>query len=406
MMTNLLIHIHHYCRHYMGLSKKSLVMILLHFINSLFISICYFLPLYFVTQLSFDIRTASYIIAFYGLGTVAGGVIGGGTSDKVSPHFVAILSLIMQAFAFLLLPILHSPDSLMLILFLLGISTYSFMTANFLWALSFCHDNESQKIKTINILDTVSNLGLGFAAIFISLIHFSALPKLATFAAISLFFMAGILFFKSPNICSIKIEPVTKSKHTRLSPKQAHSLSMLILILFFIGLIISQLSSTYSIHLDNLFPRYHFGGFGLMFALNTFLIVLLQTPLANYCQSYHRFSVIGIGGFLLGLGMFILSLTQSYFFIVIACVIYTFGEILFFSVAQLICYENAPVDKRGWILGIYRMVYAASRIIGPVTGSYIYQQLGSAFLWNSCGAIGAFCLLSAIYTRRLTKQVT
>src|SRR5437762_1332534 len=90
----------YYFNHYSGLPKPCWFILFLHFIDSILISICYFLPLYFVNQLTFDVSTASYIIAFYSLGTVIGGAIGGGYADKISARTIAMWSLAAQGLAF------------------------------------------------------------------------------------------------------------------------------------------------------------------------------------------------------------------------------------------------------------------------------------------------------------------
>lgn len=395
-----------YLHHYAGLPKQNWLIIFIQLINSIFISICYFLPLYFVTQLHFDVSTAGFIISFYGLGTMVGGILGGIAADKLHPYWVVIISLVLQAFSFLLLSSLSSFVFLAFNLFVLGVSTYSFITANFLWALLCCQENEEQKIKSINILDTVANLGLGISAIILSMLLMQDLKTLSMTAGLCLLSLTSFLLFQYHPELKATVSAKTDSQQiTNSMDNRIALIGLVITCLFLVGLIISQLGSTYSIYLNTLFPSYHFGSFGLLFALNTFLVVTLQTPLANYCRHYNRILLAGSGAFLLGLGMFMLTLSFSIFMIALACVIYTLGEILFFSVAQLICYENAPVSKKGLMLGIYRVVYACSRIVGPATGAYIYQQFGSDTLWYACGIIGCTCLTATIYFEYLRSRV-
>lgn len=402
--------INHYLKHYSGLSKPVFYILLLQFFDSIIISICYFLPLFFVNQLKFDIVLASYVIAFFSLGTVFGGIIGGKIADKITPVKTVIISLILQGLAFLCLAYIRFSYALMLDLLILGIATYSFNTANFLWALSYCGQDPQQKLKVITLLDTSSNLGLGISALFIGLFITKSLFFLAIFSGISLL-MISINLLKLKNENFIHISP-PENNMQEFEITESHSKLLMCYVLFSLflsGLIISQLGSTYSIYLHELFPQKQFSGFGLLFALNTFLIVVAQTPLANYCYRFNRIFIIGIGVFLLGSGMCMLSFSISYLLAMLACIIYTIGEMLFFSVAQLTYYENTPVSKKGFFLGIYRMIYASSRVLGPAAGGYIYQQFGSTTLWNLCGIIGLICFLTAIYFyhySRINRQST
>ncbi len=292
----------------------------------------------------------------------------------------------------------------MLDLCLLGMATYGFITANILWTLTACQHDEKIKLKALNLLETVANLGLGSAALLISLCASYNLRLLMLCAAVLLALLSAGFVAQSCHAAKIKLSHTS----TSAGPSQVSSgknpgmrlIGIVILFLFFTGMIIAQLSSTYTIYLHAHFPHYNFGGFGVLFALNTFLVVAFQTPLANHAARFNSILVIGLGAFLLGGGMFLLIFSFTYFHVLLACVIYTLGEILFFSVAQLICYEQAPANKRGLIMGIYRFVYAGSRVAGPAAGAYIYQQLGSTVLWSACGLIGCVCFLFSIHYQR------
>lgn len=75
----------------------------------------------------------------------------------------------------------------------------------------------------------------------------------------------------------------------------------------------------------------------------------------------------------------------------------TAGEIIFFSMTQLLYYEKSPSEKKGSGLGIYRMIYASSRIAGPVAGSFIYQTFGGKILWFLCFLLSISCLFPSFY---------
>ncbi len=107
--------------------------------------------------------------------------------------------------------------------------------------------------------------------------------------------------------------------------------------------------------------------------------------------------MVGVGGLLIGLGIGMLAFSSTYFVAIISCVVYTFGEIIFFSMAQLICYQNSPAQKKGRGLGMYRMVYAMSRIVGPSAGGLIYLKLGGDMVWALCAMIGLLCFFTCNY---------
>ncbi len=395
-----------YFNHYCGLNKAIWKMMLLNFINSIILSICYFLPIYFVNKLHLSITTSGFIISFYGIGTIFGGMISGKLSDKISSVILCAINLGMQGIAFILLLFVHSPLGLTINLAILGMATYGFITTNYISTLSLCKNNEIQRLKAINILDTSANFGLGIAALIIGFLPTNNMQHL--------FLSAGILLISICVFLCVTIKHSSAASHGKdvdtndnviIQYYNKYPVYYVLICLFIAGLIISQLSGSYSIHISLLFPTNHSGYFGMIFAINIFLVVLFQTPLSNYISKYNHVLIASNGVFLLGFGMFLLVFSTHVFFIIFSCMIYTFGEMLFFSMAQSICYENTPREKKGNIIGIYRMIYASSRVVGPATGSYIYQQFGSAYLWYSCGIVGSLCLITAIYFKNSFKEM-
>ena len=140
-------------------------------------------------------------------------------------------------------------------------------------------------------------------------------------------------------------------------------------------------------------------GFSILFAINTFLVVIFSAPLGNAFKNKNKISMVGIGGLLVGLGMGMLAFCYSFPVAIIACVLYTLGEIIFFSVAQLICYQGAKSGKKGRSLGLYRTTFALARVAGPMTGGFIYMNLGSNMLWYSCALAGIGCYLACRIVR-------
>ena len=105
----------------------------------------------------------------------------------------------------------------------------------------------------------------------------------------------------------------------------------------------------------------------------------------------------GIGASMIGGGMFILCFTNSFMLAIISCVIYTLGEMIFFSITQLVCYQQYDANNKGHSLGLYRTVYASSRVAGPLAGGLVFQHYGSETLWCLCGLIGLIALSLCLY---------
>ena len=158
------------------------------FIVSLVIGINYFLSLYFTNQYHMSIENVGILMSIYGLGTIAGGMFGGRLSDSIHPCNVAVLGLLIQVFGYFSLMHTLSFASLATVLFMNGIGSYSFATANYTWILSCC--TTEQRYQALSILDVTSNAGLGLSGV---LIGFSFLIPYPLLLLQQLYFLSKIL---------------------------------------------------------------------------------------------------------------------------------------------------------------------------------------------------------------------
>lgn len=390
--------LNNYCANYKGLSYAAWQGISIGFIESTLVGICYFLSLYFVTELRLSLINAGFLISAYGLGTILGGIIAGKLSDQFSPRLVTIISLLIQAISYFLLIKIHSPSLLFINLFILGIGSYGFITSNYLWTLGNCSSEE--RLKAINLLDTVSNLGLAVAGTIIGFTSTQHFVNIFFLSSCALFIMAIYLIFYSKKTC-IDTQDDTSSQHMLSSSVNLKIKYYALACLFLVGLIISQIPSTYPIFLQQSFPEMGTLSFSILFILNAMLIVLFQAPLVNGLAKDNKIFLIGLGAFLLGLGMVLLNFSFFFAIAILSCLITTLGEILFFSIAQLICYEKSPAKKKGLGLGTYRMIYAASRVVGPAAGGMAYQQFSGQGLWLICFLLGIACFIPSFYFKKL-----
>lgn len=388
--------INKYLANYKGLPYAAWQSITIGFIESTSVGVCYFLSLYFVSELHLSITNAGFMLSSYGLGTIAGGIMAGKLSDRFSPRLITIASLLIQAISYFLLIKIHTPSLLLINLFILGIGAYGFITSNYVWILGNCKSEE--RLKAINMLDIVSNLGLAVAGIIIGLSSTKSFVNIFFLSSCALFVTAIYLIFYSRQI------PIVNTASSANDPSSSVNLKVryyALACLFLVGLIISQTNSTYPIFLQNRFPEMGTTSFSILFILNAILIVLFQAPLVNSLANADKVILIGIGAFLSGLGMLLLNFSLFFVIAILSCIILTVGEILFFSIAQLICYEKSPEKKKGLGLGTYRMIYAASRVTGPAAGSLAYQQFSGHGLWLICFFLGALCFIPSFYFRKL-----
>ena len=388
-----------YCSSFTGLTKSIWCDLFVNFLATFFSSFFYYLSYYFVHELNFSVKSASFFISFYGLGSMLGGLFGGKLSDKYSPASIAAISLFFQGLFFLIFSEIRQTTYIVISIFIFGVFTYTFLTSNYISILKKCNNGNASKLKAISLLAVISNAGLGASALAIS--SFKAINFNIIFAVsglvltiMSLILIKSNISIDSNNKLSTNKQPSITKNNISNQLKSSHTkvINYMVLIsVLFIGIIISQMSTTYSLYIKSNFPEYGLGGFGIIFLINTLLIVTTQAQITSYLSDKNKFLYTGMGAFFIALGMFVLAYANNFYSIILACIFYTLGEIAFFSLSQLLCYENAPVDQKGTWTGYYRMMLGASRVIGPALGGAIYQHISGAGLWLFCFGIGAIC---------------
>lgn len=400
----------YYFTSYSGLTKSAWRGIILHLINSTLGGTFYFLSIYFVSTLGFSVVSSGMIIACYGIGAILGGLIGGTLSDKFSPEFILRISLLTQAICDFALIKLNTINLLMADSIIIGIASYAFITANYLYVLNKTNANEGLKLKAINLLSMGANLGLGLSSMVIG--------SIAKYGFQYIFFTTGSFFFLSFIYLTLKQKNksdqtlINDDKNQKQNTKQTtldnnkNLLRLIFICVFFVGLTITQLCSTYPIYLQEIFPKTGIKATSIIFTLNSLLIVLFEAPLVSLFCDYNKITMVGIGALLIGLGMLILKYSYIFPIAIVSCVIYTIGEMIFFSIAQLVCYQNSSHQTKGYNMGIFRVTYALTRVIGPAAGGIIYSHLGGSIIWFLCGIIGIVCMSACIYNKNLTKAST
>lgn len=389
-----------YFENYKGLPLTSWQSIFLTLVEAIAIGVCFFLSLYFVNELKISVIDSGCLISFYGIGTVIGGTIGGKLSDRINPRIVLIVSLLLQGCGFFLLVKLRDVNILAINLFILGAAGYAFKTANDIWMLKSCNNNSLIRLKSINITRVASNLGLGLSGVIIGI--------LSSYGFKNIFYLFGMLLFslaivfyritkKQDNSGNIReIEELAACEDKKANKRIVY---LMLFCLFCIGLIIAQLSITYPIYVQDIFPDLGVKAVSILFILDTSLIVLFQAPLINFLGEYNKILIAGIGALCMGLGMIILAFSSSFYQGLLSCVIWTTGEMLFMPMTQLVCYEKGAKKKKGQAMGLFQSIFATAIVMGPMFGGCIYSQYGGEALWYLSGVIGLLCFLLCVLNR-------
>lgn len=140
--------------------------------------------------------------------------------------------------------------------------------------------------------------------------------------------------------------------------------------------------------------------FGLLFTVNTLLIVFLEVRLNGLTRHWTAARALSVGAVLCALGFGALAFVTSYWAIVATVVVWTFGEMILFPANAAYVAELAPSNRRGEYMGFYAMTFGFGVTLGPWAGLVAYEALGARGLWLACLAAGA---ISAVLLARVAK---
>ncbi|UPT72555.1 MAG: MFS transporter [Elusimicrobiota bacterium] len=122
--------------------------------------------------------------------------------------------------------------------------------------------------------------------------------------------------------------------------------------------------------------------YGLLFTVNTALIVALEVPLNHATARWSHARTLSLGAALFAAGFGAYGLGTRAAHIMIATVIWTFGEMILMPAMTAYVSEISPEDRRGEYMGLYMTGFSLAFTAGPWAGLYALERWGRP----RCGA--------------------
>jgi predicted MFS family arabinose efflux permease len=140
--------------------------------------------------------------------------------------------------------------------------------------------------------------------------------------------------------------------------------------------------------------------FGLLFTVNTLVIVLLEVPLNLAMAHWRHGHLLLLGCLCFAVGFGLTAFATGYTTLILTTVIWTFGEMILFPAMSDAVATLAPLDRRGEYMGLLSLSFAAALALGPWLGVLTYAQVGPRVLWLASFVIagGAGLLLARFRT--------
>ena len=356
------------------------------FVNRVGSMVLPFMVIYLTRHLGFSLARAGLVMALYGVGALITAPTAGFLCDKYGPVRILKLSLFGTGVLLLLMPLIRDPVLITIAIVVLALLAEMFRPASMAAVTQFV--NREQRKPAYALSRLAINLGMSVgpaAGGFLAAISYSLLFWIDGITSLIAFLF--LMIFKFPNK---RIEKVTRSE------EGLHASSVLndSRYLFFL-LSVIPLSFVFFQHIFAM-PLYMVQDlglsekvYGLMFTLNTLLIVALELPLNLSTNHWSHRKGMALGALLIALGFGGMAFAINTITLMMTVIVWTFGEMILFPAMSSYVAHVAPPHRQGQYMGFYVMTFGMGFTLAPLGGTQLLAKFGGVFCWAAMFVIGA-----------------
>jgi MFS family permease len=370
-----------------GLPRDSWLLALATLVNRAGTMVIPFLALHFTRNLGFSAGQAGMALAAYGVVSLLTSPFAGRLSDRVGSQRILTVSLFLGGIGFWALPLLHTLPQVLAGMVVLSAVSEAMRPATLALVSDLAPVPLRRQAFALNRL--AINLGMSVG------------PALGGFLAAHSFQM----LFWVDGATSIAASLVLLVFPLRVGSVESHAaappslgaiadrrLRYVILCLLPVILVFFQHEGPLPVWMvEDLGLATQ--TFGLLFTINTLLIVFLEVRLNGLTAHWSPGRALSVGSALCTVGFGALAVLTSTWGIVATVVVWTFGEMILFPATAAYVSELAPPARRGEYMGFYSMTFGIGFTLGPWAGLNVLEAAGARTLWVACLAVGTLSTL-------------
>jgi MFS family permease len=348
-------------------------------VNRLASFVITFLALYLVHDRGYTTDQAGRVVALYGLGLLLAGPLGGSLADRIGRRPTMLFGLVAGGSCVAALGFVRDPAWL---------SALAFCSA--LFGDVYRPAAQAAVADVVPTADRARAYGLIYWAVNLGwAISLSVAGFVAERSMLALFLADAVTSLAFAVIVSARI-PETRPVHQARAPlvqglvRVFHDGPYVVFLLLHLVVLVVFTQFQLAAPLDYAAHGVGPTAFSLLMALNGILVVLLQPLIAPKLQAYDGARVLALSTLLVGVGYGMNWFAGSIPAYVVACVLYTVGEVLGFPVASAIVADLAPSDLRGRYQGTFSMIWGLAFTLSPLIGGEVLHRWGGRTLWLGC----------------------
>ena len=344
-----------------------------------------FLALYLTREQGFTTTQAGQALAVYGLGGVAGSYLGGWLSDRFTPWRVMVGSLTLHGIGFLVLE--HLQGRAAILPMVLGLSLVGEAFRPAMSSAIAAVTAPEERPRSFALYRLAINLGMTFGPTvggFLAVHDYAWLFRADGVTCL----LAAAFLLLSFRRRGMAVRAVPEAQRVAgISPWRDGPFLALLGLLFLLAVMTFQIASTFPLTLRDLYG-FSEAWIGLVFGINTLVIVLFEMVLVHRLEHRDPLAVVGFGAFLFGLGFALLPLGSTFAYAAFTVLIWTVGEMLSFPMIAGVVANRAGEANMGLYMGLFNLSFEGAYVVGPLAGAWIYQRFGPLAVWSGCGVLG------------------
>ncbi|MDP9205835.1 MAG: MFS transporter [Gemmatimonadota bacterium] len=380
-----------------GLPREVWLLFATNLINRAGMMVLPFLVLYLTRELGFSPARAGAMLAVYGASAIVFGPIGGRLSDRIGALRVMRVSLIASGSVLLLFPVAKGFASVAAMTVLWAGCAEMFRPASLAAITHVVVPEQRRQAFALNRL--AINLGMSMGPAlggFLATVSFRAMFTVDAVTTL----LAGAVLTLAPwrAFSGVNSEATTRDSEAIGPATIFHDTFFLVFLggVFLVGIVFFQHESAlpfYLVQYLQLSPAFY----GLLFTINTLLIVALEVPLNTATAHWSNTRLLVLGCLLFAVGFGALGVIASPAGVIGTVVVWTFGEMLLFPAMSAHMAEVAPENRRGAYMGAYSMSLSLALTVGPWMGTQLLAVFGPFTVWSVMFALGALAGLLMAY---------
>lgn len=368
-----------------------------------------FLTLYLTVDRRFPAATAGLALTIYGMAAIVIAPLSGRLSDRLGGLRIIKLSLFLSALVLFIFPFAQSLVAILLMTALWAIVNEAFRPPS----MSIIGElaGPAQRKAAFALSRLAINLGMSIGPVvggFLAMRSFKLLFLVDGATAL----LAGLILVLAPwrpgkqptpdtpasavglpaNVSAAGVRSSTVLPYSSVLKDRRFLYFLLAMIpvelIFFQTLAAMPLFLVRDLHMTE-------AGFGMLLAINTVLIILIEVPLNAAMADWSNRHALTLGALLIGLGFGGMALGSGVLWLAFTVVVWTFGEMILLPASAAHVSDVAPPAQSGAYMGLYSMGFSVAFAIGPMLGVQAMEKFGWAAVWIGtfiCGCLTAIMI--------------